>query len=418
MKKNAYYIVLFLSVAFVFASGQGVLAQTEDTTDVSADEPVVAVTTEDQTPTLISEQVVADEIVVDETVIEETVDETSTSDENALEGIQVDTITEVPSGFGLWFRGVRERVSLVFTFDIVKKAEKQLKFAEERQQIAERILEKSDDPKAQERAAKVLERSQQLIERVEARKEKLLENVDERTQRLFRNVATHAERADEMFDRMEQKLPEEALVRMQELRQRAGEKNARLLNAINNEHVPEAVREHLQEVKDRIEAHAEEVKTFREETKMLREAVKEGDETAREVLKAVQDDRREEIKVREEERKTMMETRRGEKEALREAAKDGDEDAISELKKMNIVDRAVQEKASDMKDKRDEKMLENIDERKVELKTRVESGDTQAGVRLERVEKVEARVEKRVEARDAREGGLLDPLPPEVNVQQ
>src|SRR3989338_5543746 len=52
-----------------------------------------------------------------------------TDEPQALEGVSVAEPTAIPSNFGLWWRGLREQVSLALTFDPVKKTEKSLLFA-------------------------------------------------------------------------------------------------------------------------------------------------------------------------------------------------------------------------------------------------------------------------------------------------
>ena len=73
-----------------------------------------------------------------------------------LEGITIQEPTKAPSRFGLFFRGIKEQVSLITTINPVKKAEKQLQFAEERMKIAEKIIASSDNAASQEKAAKMI----------------------------------------------------------------------------------------------------------------------------------------------------------------------------------------------------------------------------------------------------------------------
>ena len=57
--------------------------------------------------------------------------------DDTYEDVDVEQVDEIPTGLGLWWRGVKERVAVTFTFDPVEKAEKELRFAEERRQIFE-----------------------------------------------------------------------------------------------------------------------------------------------------------------------------------------------------------------------------------------------------------------------------------------
>ena len=88
------------------------------------------------------------------------------------------------------------------------------------------------------------------------------------------------------MDKIEEKLPEEAVEKFEELREKANNQGRRLLNAINNENAPAETREHLQAIKDRIEAHAEEIKLFRERRAELMEQAKAGGEEVKTEVKS------------------------------------------------------------------------------------------------------------------------------------
>ncbi|PIR43048.1 hypothetical protein COV24_04685, partial [candidate division WWE3 bacterium CG10_big_fil_rev_8_21_14_0_10_32_10] len=156
--------------------------------------------------------------VVDEDVAE-VLDEVE-NEEDELEGVEVQEPTSVPSGFGLFLRDWRERISLVLTLDPVKKAEKQLLYAEERIKIAEKISEESNNPRAQEKAQKMIEQANKHIEKIEERKEKWSEKVGEDAERLRKNLATHHLRRDKALERIEERVPEEAREKFEELREK------------------------------------------------------------------------------------------------------------------------------------------------------------------------------------------------------
>lgn len=224
-----------------------------------------------------------------------------------LEGMKIAEPTKVPSGFGLWWQGLKEQVSIGLTFNPVKKAEKQLQFAEERMRLAELMAQKSEDQKVQARIHRVIGQAQKMMEKVEARRERFLEQKDEQAQRLLRNIATHEIRREAVMDKIEEKLPERAVEKFDKLRDRASNQGRRLLNAINNENAPAETREHLQAIKGRIEAHAEEIKSFRERRVELMEQAKAGGEEVKtevkEQLKELRQDRLEKMQERREERK-------------------------------------------------------------------------------------------------------------------
>jgi len=90
----------------------------------------------------------------------------------ALEGVVVTQVDKAPSSFGLFWLGLKERVSIALTLDPVKKAEKQVEFAEQRMKIAEKIAEKTDDPEVQAKVQKMVDRAQELLAKVEEKKDK------------------------------------------------------------------------------------------------------------------------------------------------------------------------------------------------------------------------------------------------------
>lgn len=225
-------------------------------------------------------------------------EDTITADDEVLEGIEVDEISSVPSSLGLWWRNVRENFSLGLTFDPVKKAEKALKFAEERMKIAELMAANSTNEKLQERAQVMIERSQALMEKVEAGQTKWASGADkQRVQRLMNNVATHQLNQERVMNRIEQRLPEQVQERFNQLREKGLEANQRLMNALSNENIPEETKAKLEAVKARIEEHASTTKAYIEMRKELHEKIQAGEEGAIEELKQLNEKRKEDLKT-------------------------------------------------------------------------------------------------------------------------
>ena len=119
MKKNVF-LSLSLSFFVAFFAISFVSAQTE--------EPVLTDNNVGETSDNSGDLETVDDILVELEEPEE------------LEGVELENITKVPSGFGMWLRDWREKISIALTFDPVKKAEKQLIYAEERMAIAQKIL--------------------------------------------------------------------------------------------------------------------------------------------------------------------------------------------------------------------------------------------------------------------------------------
>lgn len=217
-----------------------------------------------------------------------------------LDDVEVDKIEKIPSNFGLWWRSVRETLSLTLTWGDLDKAEKALKFAEERMRIAKLIAEQApDDTKAQIKAEKMIAKAQRFMDKVEAKKDKWSKDKDtEEVNVLVKNIATHQSNADVIMDKLETKLPAESADIFSNLREEKSEASKRLLNAIANENISAETKEHLEEVKDRIEDHAEEVAEYNAERKALQEKLQSGDETAKEDLAELKEERQTQIQVR------------------------------------------------------------------------------------------------------------------------
>jgi len=232
------------------------------------------------------------------------------TEDNEYEGIVVDEQTSVPSEFGLFIRSIRERLALALTFNNNLKAERAIKYAEERLLIAEKMYEKSDGEKLRLRARRMLEIANNMMDESENKEDVALENPNEETERLLRNRAKQLERHRLIMDRLEEKATDKTKDEILELREEMALRARRLENAIQNEKISEEIRDHLQDVKDRIEAHALEIRKHIEAAKALRERAAQGEEKAEEELKQLEERRREMVKQKVEETKELIERRR------------------------------------------------------------------------------------------------------------
>lgn len=220
------------------------------------------------------------------------VDVTGTVAPSASEVVASTETVKIPGTWGLFWRNIRERISLAVTFDPVKKAEKMMTFAEERLRLAEKMTEKAGDDQAlQERATQMMEKADEFMQKIEEKKEAMLQKVDERTQKILERAGEHTLRREELIGKLEARLAPENLEKLQEMRQAGLENSQRLLNAINNENISEEVRNHLEEVKQRIDDHLLEVKTFLTEKKELLQKVQSGDESAKAELEQLREER-------------------------------------------------------------------------------------------------------------------------------
>jgi len=347
--------------------------------------------------------------------VEASVSTTQEDTSEALEGMEVSTVDKVPTSFGLFWFSLKERINIAFTFDPVKKAEKQVQFAEERMLIASKMSEKTDDPKVQEKIQKMIERAQELITKVEEKKDKFLENKDDRSQRLLKNIAIHTENKEAVMDKIEERLQDkltpEQLIKFQEMRADGMLKAQGILKAITNPNMPEEVKTKLQEVKDRIDQKAEESKLFRETQKQALEDLKNGVDGAKDELKALYDTRREEMKTNLEEAKIKLEERKEVEKDLRGEAISGDEDAIKKLEMMRANDERLREQLQQRVENREENIVPKIQERTEEMRR----------LEVERIEKIEEETnqiqENKIEVRQENGSNLEDKIEIENKIE-
>ncbi len=212
----------------------------------------------------------------------------------ALQATASATVSEerTPGNIGLWWLGVKEQVSLMVTTDPLNKAEKQLAYAEARLQLAEKLAQNTEDPKQQERLENMIEKAKAYIEQAEERKADWMEKKDERAEKLRERLADHHLKREEALDRIEDRLPEEKREQFDHKREELRNQSRRLLEATDNEQLPEPVRAHLLDVKARIEAQAALMAEFSLEKKELLEQAQQGDASAKAQLEALREEQR------------------------------------------------------------------------------------------------------------------------------
>lgn len=226
--------------------------------------------------------------------------------DDQLQGIAVEGPKSMPTQWGLWWRGAKERLTIWTTINPVKKAEKQLQFAEERMRYAEYISANATDPKRQAWAEKMVDKANKFMEKVEATKEKWQNNPEAQKRELLRNLATHQVRKEKILDKIEEKLPADKLEAIQKLRVKSIENGQRLINAISNTNIPTSTREHLQAVKNRVEDHLKDVREFQKQKQDLKEKIKSGDTTASATLQKLNQARKAEVKANLEKYKQIL----------------------------------------------------------------------------------------------------------------
>ncbi|MFH1789540.1 MAG: DUF5667 domain-containing protein [bacterium] len=222
---------------------------------------------------------------------------TTTALQEQFQGIVIDDVTKMPSQWGLWWKSAKEKLALTFTFNSVKKAEKHIKFAEERFKYAEYILENSTDANKQEWAEKMIEKADQYINKVEENKDKWINNVNAGKRNILKNVATHQIRRENMLDRIEEKLPDDKLEKFREMREKSIEQHRKfMLNIYNNQKMPDSVKSELKTIKDKIEQKYRDIVEFQVEKRGLQIKAQGGDQSAKQELEDLKSARKSAVK--------------------------------------------------------------------------------------------------------------------------
>jgi len=214
----------------------------------------------------------------------------------ALEGVQVPEPKSVPSSFGLWWRNVREGITIALTLDPVKKAEKQLVFAEERVKLADYIAQNSTDPKVQDKAQQVLAKANEYMQKIEAKTDGLVNSADPNAQTLLQNIARHQVNQTLVLDKLEDKLPPEKLEQFQQFRDQIETQGENVLqNLQNNPNIPPAVKDKVVQVAAQVEAKMQERQELRIEQKDLLDQIKAGNEQAKADFETLRQDRQRQV---------------------------------------------------------------------------------------------------------------------------
>ncbi len=395
MLKRGIFLTGALVALFGLLISVPALAQTSD--EESDTEEVVVEATEvvEEVAVETEEVIEVDEILTEDIV--ETDDGEVVVVDDKLEGEEEEEITEAPSGFSLFWRNLRERVSMGLTFDPVKKAEKQVRYAEHRRQIFEKLMENAETDEERARAARHLEKSQEYMEKVEARRERWAEsNKQEVLERLKNNIAKSQVRRENLFDRLEEKLPVDRLERLQELREKALEKGQAILQrAENSDKLSPEEKSRLLRVRALTQQKKDNLEDLKKRRRALQDELAGADDaTRKERMEALYRERREKIQDNKEKTKALLERRRTLTNELKTQAASGDEQAEARLKRVRKVNQEIKENAQERRENVQEKkeVLENIKDRKEDLRERAAEGSEQAADKLKKLNKVQKKV--------------------------
>ncbi|PIY93046.1 MAG: hypothetical protein COY70_00065, partial [Candidatus Magasanikbacteria bacterium CG_4_10_14_0_8_um_filter_42_12] len=288
--------------------------------------------------------------------------------DDTYDDASVETVVDVPSNFGLWWRGIKERVSVVLTVDPVVKAEKELRYAEERRQIFEKMMETADTKNERSRAEVQLARSETLMEKVEARRQEW-ENAPDatRVEKLNKNIVTSHIRKEHLFDRLEEVVPEDRLDDVQALRLKAQERSSEMLQRIADHggEIPEQVKLRLEAVKTFIEEKKATLEDFQARKEVLKEELQNmTEEERKDAMQEMNQERRDLNQERVEKTKEILEQRKERTDDLKEKAATGDERAAAALQHVQKVNQEIRDNVQEKK--------EAVQEKRVEIKEQVQ----------------------------------------------
>lgn len=301
-----------------------------------------------------------------------------TNNPEPIEGVSVGTTTSVPSGFGLFLQGLKEDLSVLFTFNGVAKAEKRIAFAQKRIEQANLILSNSPDAAEQEKAQKIIEKANQMIKKAQAKKEFFEDKTDEKKAKILENLAKLELNSQRVLDKMEDKSDPEQLMKIEEMKVKIDERQAKFFeNFMNNPNVPDDVKAKMAELKTEIATKQAERTAEREANKALIEKAKSGDEAATTELKA-----KKEAKI-EADKKTVEALQAKEQEII-ETVKTG---GVSDIRDIEGIDSDILEKL--------EEEAQGLEKAKAQAEKAVEEDKPGAETRIQKIEDLQKKVEEK-----------------------
>lgn len=228
-----------------------------------------------------------------------------------LEGVEIKEIEKVPTGFGLLWKDFKNSISLTFTFDKVKQAEKRLAYAEEKIKIANFIALKSDNPKVQEKAQKMIEVANGHIAKIQEKKDVLFEKMDENKIRLLNNLSIHALNTEKVLEKMENKVSSDKLEQFQGFRERFSQNKDALLDRVqSNPNIPSSTKQKILQIQNNILERRVGREQIRVENQELIQKIKLGDESAKQELEQkrleMQEEKQAELKILQEKKAEIM----------------------------------------------------------------------------------------------------------------
>jgi len=217
-----------------------------------------------------------------------------------LEGIETETFSGEPPGrVSLWWRGIKENVSLAFTFDPIEKNKKRLKFAEERMGIANSYAKNVQGPNDTKRIEESVRRAHSMMEKIGEDSDKWLKPGNKDSQQLLGNMMRHQLNRENALDFIEGRLHDNNLTGIREMRQKGLKISQRLLGEVESHELPEPVKQHVDGLKKQFAGYENEVGKFRTERQKMIQLKVNGDGEAALRLNQMEKQRRARVRNRE-----------------------------------------------------------------------------------------------------------------------
>ena len=218
------YSLLCIAATLAFTLGAVAMVQAQDTNG----EPVV-------TEVDSSQDIAPEEIATDEQV---------TSNDLGVEEPSL-----LPTSRFYFFKNWKRSVDLALTRDPIKKAEKRLQFANEKIAEAQIVIDEKliDNPKAAEKATKIIEHAQADIEKASERIENIEDKSDEKVKKLVQKMAENQIKHQKVFDKIEKRfedhdlIPDQFVGQMNDIKSKVAKATAQaMVNGVEN---PDQMRE-------------------------------------------------------------------------------------------------------------------------------------------------------------------------------
>lgn len=147
-----------------------------------------------------------------------------------------------------FFSSARERVSILFTFDTLEKAKKQLTYIEARLQKAEALAEEAKDGASRQKAERAIAEAEDMLYKLSASKEKWEGKAQEETAKISERISSYTERRERILSTMASFLSDEELKKFSAFREQMTERAKKVLKDVK----PEALKGIPQKLKETI----------------------------------------------------------------------------------------------------------------------------------------------------------------------